>query len=486
MWPGVAGSQTYGATTPAFTYTSDAPTGVSLTGTLTCTTVNGGTAIAASLEPGSYTIDGPSCSGLSASDTSDFASLSYTGVSDGFVVGRAPLHITADDQTMSYGGAVPAFTASHDGLVNGDTASVVSGLSCGPVDANGNPLDAATATAGTYAIACSGGSATDYAITYGQGTLTIDREATSTGLTAQPGSTVWGQPVTFTADISARSPGSGVPAGTVEFKDGPGDIAGCSAQAVGADGTASCTTSALAVGSHRVTATYGGDPNFIGSTTSSALTLAVTKAGTSTAAGSDGAVMAGQPVVLTATATPVAPGAGAPTGAVTFYQGATNLGTGQLNSSGQASLQVSGWGVGPHTVTASYGGDVDFNRSTSSVFTQYVNTNLSNYPTLTSGAYDLANTNLSGGYLVDEDLSGANVSNSNLKGADLTGSNLSGANLTNSNLMGANLTGANLTGANLKDANLKDANLNGVTWSDTTCPDGTLSDADGGSCAGHL
>jgi len=35
-------------------------------------------------------------------------------------------------------------------------------------------------------------------------------------------------------------------------------------------------------------------------------------------------------------------------------------------------------------------------------------------------------------------------------------------------------------------AALTGANVNGVTWSATTCPDGTNSDADGGSCAGHL
>ena len=63
----VSGSQGYGSSSPAFTPTYSAPSGVSVTGTVICSTVNGGSSIGPSLSAGSsYTIDGPSCSGLSA------------------------------------------------------------------------------------------------------------------------------------------------------------------------------------------------------------------------------------------------------------------------------------------------------------------------------------------------------------------------------------------------------------------------------------
>jgi hypothetical protein len=39
---------------------------------------------------------------------------------------------------------VPAFDASYTGFVNGDTASVLSGLTCSALDANGNPVSSAT------------------------------------------------------------------------------------------------------------------------------------------------------------------------------------------------------------------------------------------------------------------------------------------------------------------------------------------------------
>ena len=94
-------------------------------------------------------------------------------------------------------------------------------------------------------------------------------------------------------------------------------------------------------------------------------------------------------------------------------------------------------------------------------------------------------------------LSGANLNGADLAGMYLGGANLSGANLNKADLTGANLAGANLSGANFNKADLTGADLNGatvtgttnfnkVTWSNTTCPDGTNSNADGGTCTGHL
>src|SRR4029077_4928494 len=79
----------------------------------------------------------------------------------------------------------------------------------------------------------------------------------------------------------------------------------------------------------------------------------------------------GQQLVLTATVSAAAPGAGVATGAVSFQDGATNLGTANLLN-GQASITVSTLGVGSHSLTAAYGGDGNFNAGTSAV-TQTVN-----------------------------------------------------------------------------------------------------------------
>src|SRR5439155_17826917 len=51
----------------------------------------------------------------------------------------------------------------------------------------------------------------------------------------------------------------------------------------------------------------------------------------------------------------------------------TILGTGSLNSSGQASSSTSTLAAGSHKITASYGGDSNFPASTSAALTQTVN-----------------------------------------------------------------------------------------------------------------
>jgi len=61
-----------------------------------------------------------------------------------------------------------------------------------------------------------------------------------------------------------------------------------------------------------------------------------------------------------------------PTGTVTFYDGATSLGTGTLNGSGVATIATSSLIGGPHSITAAYGGDSNFSSSTSTVLTQTV------------------------------------------------------------------------------------------------------------------
>jgi len=77
-------------------------------------------------------------------------------------------------------------------------------------------------------------------------------------------------------------------------------------------------------------------------------------------------------ITLTATVTANAPGAGIPTGTVTFKDGATTLGTGILNGAGQAAFSVSTLSNGNHAITVVYGGDANFTGSVSSNLIQMV------------------------------------------------------------------------------------------------------------------
>jgi ELWxxDGT repeat protein len=78
----------------------------------------------------------------------------------------------------------------------------------------------------------------------------------------------------------------------------------------------------------------------------------------------------GQAVTLTAIVH-TAPGSGPATGAITFRDGTTLLGTGMLNATGRATLSTAQLGAGNHAITALYGGDSTFAGSVS-VFGQTV------------------------------------------------------------------------------------------------------------------
>ena len=77
--------------------------------------------------------------------------------------------------------------------------------------------------------------------------------------------------VTFTAKVKPAS-GSVVPTGTVTFKDGTTTLG---TGTLDGTGKATYTTSSLAVGSHSITAAYGGDA-LNAASTSSALSVTVT------------------------------------------------------------------------------------------------------------------------------------------------------------------------------------------------------------------
>lgn len=113
----------------------------------------------------------------------------------------------------------------------------------------------------------------------------------------------------------------------------------------------------------------------------------------------------------------------------------------------------------------------------------------------------LREANFSNAAFRNAEANGALVAQANLRGADLFATNFTGANLTgailadavcnrtifvDANLASVNFTNANLTNANLSGATMTGAVVTGVTWSNTTCVDGTNSDANGGTCVGHL
>ena len=147
------------------------------------------------------------------------------------------------------------------------------------------------------------GSASSIASTAGVAQA-VNQDATSTSVTSSFDPSTYGQSVTFSATVSANPPGSGTPTGTVTFYDGSTPIG----TGTLSSGKATFKTSTLPAGSQAITAVYGGDINFTGST-SAALTQVVNQDATTTKLTSSANPSSyGQSVTFTATVGAVYPG----------------------------------------------------------------------------------------------------------------------------------------------------------------------------------
>jgi plastocyanin len=193
----------------------------------------------------------------------------------------------------------------------------------------------------------------------------VGLRATATTISSAPNPSTYGQAVTFTATVTS----SGVtPSGTVTFSDG-GTALGSST--LNGSGQASFTTSTLRAGSHSIVATYNGNGQFA-SSSSQPLNQTVNTAATATSlTSSPNPSRRNQTVTFTAA---VSSSAGTPSGTVSFYSGASLLGSSTLDVSGHASFQFTFNSAGTYSMTARYGGDGNFASSQSAVLSQRVKT----------------------------------------------------------------------------------------------------------------
>ena len=100
----------------------------------------------------------------------DAANYSITFVNGKVTANQAPLMITAEDKTVTYGDAIPTYTATYEGWKNQDNESVVSGLTY-------TCEYAPTSNVGEYTIVPSGATALNYNISYTNGKVTVNQAA---------------------------------------------------------------------------------------------------------------------------------------------------------------------------------------------------------------------------------------------------------------------------------------------------------------------
>jgi hypothetical protein len=197
--------------------------------------------------------------------------------------------------------------------------------------------------------------------------LTVVRPNTVVSLTASPsGPVLTNQPVTFTATVTGGDLASRV-GEVVTFRDGTTTLG---TGTLDASGQASYTVPSLTAGSHVITAVYGGDTTSHGGTgslveTASAMIRAATMARLDQSPPS-AFQKAGTPLTFTATIS----GGQVPLRAgemVTFLDRNLVLGTGTLDTNGQATFTTSSLPVGVDTISAVYAGDAISTDSSASL-----------------------------------------------------------------------------------------------------------------------
>jgi hypothetical protein len=303
----------------------------------------------------------------------------YSGTGSGTVFSYT---ITPPTVTTNAATGITSFGATLNGTVNGNNADSAVTFEYGTTTAYGSSIGGTPATVtgaadtavtaaitglipgATYhyrAVAVST-SGTTYG---GDQTFNLGKTATTTVVSSSTNPSTFGQPVTFTATVTGVIV---TPTGTVTFMDGSTTIG---TGTLNASGQASFTTSALAGGTHWISAIYGGDSSFNISTSSVLMQTINQATSTTTLLPSLNPSTYGQPVSFTATVTS---GVGTPTGMVAFMDGATAI-TGCSSvavAAATATCTTSALASGTHPITAVYAGDTNFSTSTSSVLAQTV------------------------------------------------------------------------------------------------------------------
>lgn len=167
----------------------------------------------------------------------------------------------------------------------------------------------------------------------------------TTTLSASDTAVLVGQGVTLTAQVS--SPGA-TPGGTITFKNGTATIGTVSLSGA----SATLITSFAQVGAYSITALYSGDALHLGSTSAPLAITVNPRASTTSLYSSHYSAPAARQLTLVTSITGYAP-----TGTVTFMEGASTLGTAVLNGYGWAGIGISNLAQGTHSITAVYSGD---------------------------------------------------------------------------------------------------------------------------------
>jgi hypothetical protein len=269
----------------------------------------------------------------------------------------AVLTVTATPTTLVYGQALPTFALTYSGFVNGDGTGSLTTVPTATTTAT------ATSPPGTYSITPSGGSDPNYTFNYVPGALVITQASSTTTLTL-PGSAIFaGQGATLTAQVSAVSPSTGIPTGSVYFViDGTAAFGPATVNPT--TGIATLTLPGLAAGAYSAYAIYTGSADFA-SSSSATSTFLVSKAAPSASVFTVPILNArGRLVAVDIVADVTSDTGVVPTGSVKYFLGVRGYATAPLVN-GVASLRFPAARVLRHFLYVRYEGDSNFQATLS-------------------------------------------------------------------------------------------------------------------------
>lgn len=191
-------------------------------------------------------------------------SFTITAAPSTTVVGSSP-NPSTPGQAVTFTATVSSIAGTPTGTVSFFADAALLGV--GHLDASGAAtFTTTTLVSGAHAIkavydATLNFSASDHTLTQH-----VNMASTTTNLVSSSNPALVGTAVTFTATVAAvGAPGSGVPTGTVTFTNG---VTVLGTGSLDPDGKATFTTESLAVGTHAITAAYGGSSGALGSASS--------------------------------------------------------------------------------------------------------------------------------------------------------------------------------------------------------------------------
>lgn len=273
-----------------------------------------------------------------------------------------PITYTATVSVTAPGAGAPTGT-----IVFKDGANVIGTEPVGPGTGEQASITVSNLTVGQHAISATYSGDDSFNGSTKSVAQTVTRAQTTLTLASSANPAQNGEGIQYTATVAPVAPGAGVPTGNVRFFVNGANLGGNYPLVNGV--VSSPNFASLTPGTYKITATYNGDGNFVGSTgyLDQGTGQVVTKGDTAMVLTSGPNPSSyGDPVTVSTTVTAVAPATRRPTGVVQIWEGDVLLGSTSLTpatatNASESAFVTTGLSAGTHSLTAVYVGNFNFN-----------------------------------------------------------------------------------------------------------------------------